>query len=230
MLPRLPLQLFCRFLHKRYLKLFACTFGLWINRISALLYAAVEATVPFKNGGKTVSTYHVNWILAEQEPSAAENTANAAYSRNVINRYCANCGKVVSFVDSGKVRRNANGKNIHVFAIYKCPKDHTWNKRVTEEFLAATERDGGRPKADSHTEPRPLSMNELRCTGFSTIVIRILAAPTGMRLDQVLAQYLNEYSRSEWQRYIKEGRVLVNENIVKASFALRESVEVSIAL
>ncbi|HCM19037.1 MAG TPA: hypothetical protein DHW84_12470 [Firmicutes bacterium] len=180
-----------------------------------------------------MSTYHVNWILTVQEPSVAENSANAACenNRNVINRYCANCGKVVPFADSGKVRRNANGKNIHVFAIYKCPKDHTWNKRVTEESLAAAAgREDDCPAADPQTTPRPLSVNELRGAGFSTIVIRILAAPAGIRLDQVLAQYLREISRSEWQRRIKEGSVLVNENIVKASFALRESVEVSIAL
>lgn len=201
-----------------------------------------------------MSTYHVNWILTEQEASAVENSANASCcDRNVVNRYCANCGKVVPFADSGKVRRNANGKNIHVFAIYKCPKDHTWNKRITEDPLTAAaevqaerERElwcgrergswnscpGDHPGADSQTasQPQPLSVNNLRVAGFSTIAIKILAAPAGMRLDQVLAQYLREISRSEWQRRIKEGSVLVNGNIVKVSFALRESVEVSIAI
>ena len=45
-------------------------------------------------------------------------------------RYCPGCGRVVPFRDSGKIRRNANGKTIHAFAIFKCPKDHTWNCRL----------------------------------------------------------------------------------------------------
>jgi len=197
-----------------------------------------------------VSTYHVNWILTEQETQTDENSVNASCcDRNVVNRYCANCGKVVPFADSGKVRRNANGKNIHVFAIYKCPKDHTWNKRVAEDPLAVaagavgaqtergrSERGGDRPSdlpgAESQTasQPQPLSVNDLRVAGFSAITIKIQAAPAGMRLDQLLAQYLHDISRSEWQRRIKEGSVLVNEKIVKASFTLRESVEISIAI
>jgi hypothetical protein len=243
-----------------------------------LLYSVAKATVPLQNGGKTVSTYHVSWVLTEQYASSAESLADTASSgrgsgRNVINRYCANCGKVVPFTDSGKVRRNANGKNIHIYAIYKCPKDHTWNKKIAEESAAAVaerereceresecghehgheceyenecerkyefgrkyecgcrhDHEDVRIDADPPTAPQPLSLNDLRVAGFSTIAIRILAAPAEMRLDHLLAQYLRECSRSEWQRRIREGKVLVNQNIVKASFTLRESVEVLIAI
>ncbi len=45
-------------------------------------------------------------------------------------RYCSRCKTKVQFTDSGKIRQNANGKNIFVYAIYKCGKDHTWNKKM----------------------------------------------------------------------------------------------------
>ncbi|HPL54232.1 MAG TPA: hypothetical protein PLW11_08900 [Bacillota bacterium] len=47
---------------------------------------------------------------------------------NTTMRHCHNCGRKVIFVDSGKRRRNANGKNIYEYAIYKCKKGHTWNR------------------------------------------------------------------------------------------------------
>jgi hypothetical protein len=47
-----------------------------------------------------------------------------------VMRYCHNCGRKVIFRDSEKRRRNANGKTIYEYAIYKCEKDHTWNLLV----------------------------------------------------------------------------------------------------
>ena len=50
-------------------------------------------------------------------------------SKIKIARYCPQCRKIVPFTDSFKRRRNNNGKNVHEFAIYKCEKDHTWNRK-----------------------------------------------------------------------------------------------------
>jgi hypothetical protein len=43
--------------------------------------------------------------------------------KNTFEKYCPNCGKKVLFVDSLMRRRNANGKDIYEYAIYKCPEE-----------------------------------------------------------------------------------------------------------
>lgn len=50
------------------------------------------------------------------------------------------------------------------------------------------------------------------------------------RVDSFLAEYFAEYSRSYIQKWIKEGNVLVNQQVVKASFLLKEgdSLEIKI--
>ena len=46
---------------------------------------------------------------------------------------CGGCGKKQEFLNSGKFRVNANGKNIDVWLIYRCRKcKHTWNLTVYE--------------------------------------------------------------------------------------------------
>lgn len=163
-----------------------------------------------------MSTYQVRWMLAE--------SASAT-----IMRYCANCGRVVPFTDSGKVRRNANGKDIYAFAIYKCPKDHTWNKSLDFDPLnAGSERMP--PEAEPAVAPGPVSLTELREKGFRVLAIQVLGAPKGVRLDRVLAQYLTDVSRSEIQRWIEKGRLTVDGRNVKASYEVNGPVRVVIEL
>ncbi|HIC89012.1 MAG TPA: RluA family pseudouridine synthase, partial [Anaerolineae bacterium] len=57
-------------------------------------------------------------------------------------------------------------------------------------------------------------------------MLRLTASSSGGRLDRFLATQLPERSRSEVQRWIKEGRVTVNEAIVKANYRLRPGDEV----
>ena len=46
---------------------------------------------------------------------------------------CGGCGKKQEFVNSGKFRVNANGKNVDVWLIYRCKKcKHSWNLTVYE--------------------------------------------------------------------------------------------------
>lgn len=49
---------------------------------------------------------------------------------SVVIRYCPRCGRKVEFHDSGKRRQNANGRNIYKYAIFKCARDHTWNRFI----------------------------------------------------------------------------------------------------
>ncbi|MFA2800096.1 cytoplasmic protein [Bacillus pacificus] len=59
----------------------------------------------------------LSWSLYENE-------------QNTIEKYCKNCRRTTLFTDTNIRRHNANGKNIYRFAIYKCPKDHTWNQKL----------------------------------------------------------------------------------------------------
>lgn len=163
-----------------------------------------------------MSTYQVSWTLAE--------TAG-----DTVERYCSNCGRVVPFTDSGKVRRNANGKDIYAFAIYKCPKDHTWNKSLDYDPLAA-ERGELPAGAEPATAPGPVSLKELHDEGYRVLAIHILRAPKGVRLDRLLARYLTDASRSEIQRWIEKGRLTVDGRNVKASCVLNGPVRVVIDL
>ena len=46
---------------------------------------------------------------------------------------CGGCGKKQEFVNSGKFRVNASGKNIDVWLIYRCSKcKHSWNLTIYE--------------------------------------------------------------------------------------------------
>ena len=67
----------------------------------------------------------------QQTRHGAGNETDAAQIR-VFHR-CGGCGKKQEFVNSGKFRVNANGKNVDVWLIYRCKKGkHSWNLTVYE--------------------------------------------------------------------------------------------------
>lgn len=46
---------------------------------------------------------------------------------------CGGCGKRQEFVNSGKIRVNANGNQVDVWLIYRCKKcKHSWNLTIFE--------------------------------------------------------------------------------------------------
>lgn len=55
---------------------------------------------------------------------------NKKQEADTVTKQCKMCGKVTIFTDTTIRRHNANGKNIYQFAIYKCPKNHSWNKKL----------------------------------------------------------------------------------------------------
>ena len=61
------------------------------------------------------------------------------------------------------------------------------------------------------------------------MIVQVLAADRGKRLDSLLRERLPEYSRARLQSWIREGRVTVEGQTVRASHALRgtESIEVN---
>ncbi len=51
-------------------------------------------------------------------------------------------------------------------------------------------------------------------------VINLTLTKEGERLDKALAQELPEFSRTQCQRLIRDGRITVNGKIVKSSYRL----------
>ncbi|MCK5475359.1 MAG: RluA family pseudouridine synthase [Candidatus Pacebacteria bacterium] len=58
--------------------------------------------------------------------------------------------------------------------------------------------------------------------------IKIGSAQSNQRIDKFLAGFCKEKSRAKWQKMIKNGKVLVNEKIIKADYILKEDNEVEI--
>lgn len=69
---------------------------------------------------------------------------------------------------------------------------------------------------------------EFEARGILSIRFEATPADRGKRLDALLHEKLAQYSRSRLQSWVREGRVLVNGNKVKASLTIRggEAVEV----
>lgn len=139
-------------------------------------------------------------------------------NEKVIVRYCKNCGKTVEFKDSFIRRHNSNGKNIYRYAIYKCDKDHTWNKKlsiykaytdhaIVNEEVAPIEND----------EIGNINVQSLFEQGVGFICIKIIGVSGVFRLDKLLAERLECWSRTEIVKKIKDGTILVNNEICKPS-------------
>ncbi|WP_257350786.1 S4 domain-containing protein [Pseudalkalibacillus decolorationis] len=145
-------------------------------------------------------------------------------------RHCSNCGKIVIFTDTMVRRHNANGKNIYRFAIYKCEKNHTWNKkleiyrtytchaRVVEEQLRET------------SQLTKIYVQEYMKTGTEQIQIRLDGVEGKFRLDKILAEQLEEWSRTEIANRIAQGKILVNDQMTKPSTKLKLADIISIKL
>ncbi len=148
--------------------------------------------------------------------------------KEVITRYCTQCKRKVLFVDSMKRRHNANGKDIYQFAIYKCPNDHSWNKKLeiykakpvlpTEDM----ELEFGNEVAEYPIE----SVQELLQRGIQTIQISIQSVNQPMRLDLMLSTRMRDLSRTQIQKWIKQGRVQVNSQIVSPKYLVREQDQI----
>ena len=135
-----------------------------------------------------------------------------------IRKNCKMCGKVTTFTDTTIRRHNANGKNIYQFAIYKCPKNHSWNKKldiyksypdhVVPESLIPTE-------FETIVENDKFSMQELK--EQPVIEFKVTVVEGSFRLDQALASHIDGLSRTEIIRKIKSGVILLNQTQTKPS-------------
>lgn len=152
----------------------------------------------------------IKWRLEEKE--------------DMVVRYCPGCKSKVVFKDSLVKRHNANGKNIFQFAIYKCDRGHTWNKLIdtyqadsydNKSDVTSREVFGYAEKEINSTENPVINLER-----FEPVAIEI----DGMghvRLDKLIASNTEGANRSDIQKMIKIGEVLLNNKHVKVSKKVR---------
>lgn len=149
----------------------------------------------------------------------------------IIKKYCPHCRKTVLFVDSLKSRRNANGKNIFEFAIYKCTKDHTWNKKIG--IYKAGQYNNRNVENEQNEEGNPqdsFSVTELKESGIELLEIYLERVKGKWRLDKLLDMYIIDISRSKIKKWINDKNILVNGQGTKAGFFIRSNQMISLIL
>ncbi len=158
-------------------------------------------------------------------------------------RHCPGCGKKTAFEDSGVRRHNANGKKITQWAIYKCEKGHTWNKTLGHYRAAQANAISDPGSLERHRygrveEVASIELSQSRLTEAAGILegvapslipldftgqveITIAGQTKGNRLDKVIHQRCNHWGRTEIQKMIKGGQILVNGQGVKPGAKLK---------
>jgi hypothetical protein len=136
---------------------------------------------------------------------------------DTVKKQCKMCGKVTIFTDTTIRRHNANGKNIYQFAIYKCPKNHSWNKKldIYKSFSDHVDPDTLVPSEFKRIEDgEKISIDVSKNTSYK---INISTADGSFRLDRTLADHLEGWSRTEIAQKIKSGEILLNDCLTKPS-------------
>ncbi|WP_312113303.1 S4 domain-containing protein [Brevibacillus reuszeri] len=146
-------------------------------------------------------------------------------------RYCSNCGRTVPFFDTMIRRHNSNGKNVYRFAIYKCVKNHTWNEKLAT-YKAYTDH---REVLDAETFEQPFELPRLHLSqylenGVQEVTILIKHVEGRFRIDKLLAEQIEGWSRNQVIHRIKAGQILVNHQIVKPGFTLsaRDTIKIRV--
>ncbi|MGE8033950.1 cytoplasmic protein [Lysinibacillus sp. NPDC093692] len=137
-----------------------------------------------------------------------------------VKKHCKMCGSISVFTDTTVRRHNANGKNIYQYAIYKCENNHTWNKKLAiyktfsehvvemddqkEEFLILS----------------TIAISSLAEQGIKIIHIVLDDAVGKHRIDKVLANQIEDWSRSQIIKKIEKGVIQLNDQIIKPSARL----------
>ncbi|MDR7073068.1 cytoplasmic protein [Fictibacillus barbaricus] len=138
---------------------------------------------------------------------------------DTVNKQCKMCGKVVTFTDTTIRRHNANGKYIYQFAIYKCPKNHSWNKKlgIYKSFSEHVDPESIVPtEFETVPENKKISIS-LDDNIYEWIEITISEVDGHFRLDRTLSDQIEGISRSAISQKIKAGTILLNNCLTKPS-------------
>ncbi|QFR27101.1 cytoplasmic protein [Bacillus thuringiensis] len=160
----------------------------------------------------------LSWSLYENE-------------QNTIEKYCKNCRRTTLFTDTNIRRHNANGKNIYRFAIYKCPKDHTWNQklRIYKAFTDHVETVDMTQKDQPETTTT-ISITQHQESGITEITIVLDIVFGSHRIDKALSTYISDWSRTRIVDKIKNGDIQLNGQQMKPNTILSEGDHISICL
>jgi hypothetical protein len=154
---------------------------------------------------------------------------------HTIERHCSTCGRTTTFTDSGKKRRNANGKNIFEYIIYRCEKGHSWNHKI-RQYKAGESPQSALPENGEHNgnendpqqQIQPLALLQFQAQGITMITIQFDAVEGTWRLDKLLSTHITDVSRTEIQKMIKAGRILLNHKKIKPGAALKRGSTIQI--
>lgn len=151
-------------------------------------------------------------------------------NEDMVERYCHNCGRKTTFMDSGKRRHNANGKNIYLYAIYKCANDHSWNKTLNiyksynEVFSMETSEEV------SINPPAKISLPSIMEDGFVEVEILLDTVLGKHRLDKLLSLYIDGLSRTKIKNFIQEGKIKVNGTLAEPAMNVQSGHKILITL
>jgi hypothetical protein len=145
-----------------------------------------------------------------------------------VKKHCKMCGKLSVFTDTNVRRHNANGKSIYKYAIYKCEKNHTWNKKLAiyktfSEHVAEMEE-----KKEESSIMAAIPITSLAEQGVKVIHIELDDVTGKHRVDKVLANQIEDWSRSQIIKKIEKGTIQLNEQVIKPSSRLSKGERISI--
>ncbi|MHA4150765.1 cytoplasmic protein [Bacillus cereus] len=151
--------------------------------------------------------------------------------QHTIEKYCKNCGRTTLFTDTNIRRHNANGKNIYRFAIYKCPKDHTWNQklRIYKSFTDHVETIDMTQQDQAETTTT-ISIMQHKENGIAEITLVLDLIFGSHRIDKALSTYISDWSRTLIVDKIKNRDIQLNGQQMKPNTILSEGDYISICL
>lgn len=166
-----------------------------------------------------MNTMILKWSLAPQN------------QEDTIEKYCPNCGKKVLFIDSRLRRRNANGKDIFEYAIYKCPKEHTWNKSI-RQYKACDESIYELKEFEEKNDLpfQPLVISEFVATGVEKIEIYLDSVTGKWRIDKLLTNRVKDLSRTRIKELIEAGFIMIDDNKIKPNELLKQSQKITLII
>lgn len=145
-----------------------------------------------------------------------------------VKKHCKMCRKISIFMDTNVRRHNANGKNIYQYAIYKCEKNHTWNKKLAIYKTFSEHVTEAEEQKEEASILSTISIMSLVEQGIKVIHIVLDDVIGKHRIDKVLAIQIEDWSRSQIIKKFEDGTIQLNDQIIKPSTKLSKGERISI--
>jgi len=145
-----------------------------------------------------------------------------------VKKHCKMCGELSVFTDTNVRRHNANGKSIYQYAIYKCEKNHTWNKKLAVYKTFSEHVPEIEEQKEETSIVSAIPITSLVEQGLKVIHIVLDDVIGKHRIDKVLANQIEDWSRTQIIDKIEKGAIQLNEQVIKPSSRLSKGVRISI--